>query len=194
MRRGAGLLLAVFVAGGVLVFTTAGPAWACVCAGGSTDAGSFAGSDVVFVGTAIHGGDSPFPNIDVDPWTFRVESVQKGPDWARFVVHTDSRVVTKLHGGKTGFASSSCGYPVDRGRRYQIFADSRSGRLSTGTCSGSRELAALGRPPDSNRAQQSQPYWPEPGVTAPAALAVGALIALAAAARSNISRASRARP
>lgn len=188
VRRCAGLLLAVFVAAAFFVGTTAGPAFACVCAAAGTDEGNFAGAGVVFVGTALHGGDSPFPNIDVDPWTFSVESVQKGTGRSTFVVHTGVREVTTLHGGKTGFASTSCGFPIDQGRRYQIFADTRSGRLSTGTCSGSRELAAAGQPPDLNRAQHSQPYWPETSETAAVALAAGAVITLTAAARLSMLR------
>ena len=156
--------------GTTILIGTATPSHACSCLQG-TDEANFAGADVVFIGTAVDGVHVRGTDRVFDPWRFDVESVQKGPDVADFLIHTESAELTFVP--RKGFltAVSSCGFYVQAGHRYQIFADrTPSGGLTTGRCSANRDLAA------------SEPYRPATGAAPPLVTAAIALAALALAA------------
>lgn len=140
IRAGALALTAGLALGGAATPSATG----CTCAG-ITSAQAFASAAAVFTGTAVsRTPTAPGPELStLDPvlWTFRVESVAKGPVGVTVDV-------------ESSLGSASCGYDFRVGTRYSVFAIRIEGRLTTGLCSGTTAGRIL-PPPDSRRIRGS---------------------------------------
>jgi hypothetical protein len=143
-------------------FVSAGPAAACSC-GGGTDAQAFASADVVFSGELIEVRTPPgdtYSSIDPERFVFDVQQVYKGDARAQ------QSVVTAREG-------ASCGLELSGRGPFLVFAQTEAGRdfdivdgeLTSGLCTGSRELSEIpvpaefgtGSPPDAGTSAIGEP-------------------------------------
>jgi hypothetical protein len=131
MRR----LVVVLALVGVGIFVgPVSPACACSCAE-MTPAASFADADLVFVGVVTKV-DKPLvlsnsgAPVSV---TLSVSQVYKGAVTERVKVTTASD-------------GAACGYDFVAGRSYVVLAANHEGAVTTGLCSGNRDLAAENNP------------------------------------------------
>lgn len=126
LRTVLGLLLLVVGGALAVVFTTAAPATACSCAAGD-QADYFEWSDVVFTGEVLDRGTDD----GAISYRFAVDRVYAGDAPHRAVV-------------TSGRQSSACGMPDLRvGTDYVVYATAEDGgRLTTSSCSGTREVRA----------------------------------------------------
>lgn len=136
-KAGVSLRFAVVLALVLVVAGKAPGAWACSCVP-ANDREHFEGADLVFSGIVTGREDpnatSPAQSSGDDIiWTVDVDGAQKG------TVSDPEEVVSARNG-------ATCGYEFQITKRYQVFADRRDGKVTTGLCSGTRELAAGERP------------------------------------------------
>jgi hypothetical protein len=125
----------------VLVLATAGillgpvtPACACSCAGGTAEE-LFAGSEVVFRGVVSKIDEPLFAGNSGAPVrvTLTVSEVFKGTVTSRMTVTTSAD-------------GASCGYEFVAGRQYVVLASTYDGTVTTGLCSGNRDVEKEGNP------------------------------------------------
>lgn len=119
-------------------------AFACSCAQ-FTEEDAFESADIVFIGDVVSRTD-PNEGNEVqgsgDPiqWRFDVRSTQKGSP-------NDPQTVESARDGAT------CGYGFRVGKRYQVYAEKQGSKLTTGLCSGNKDLGAGAayHPPEDGR-------------------------------------------
>lgn len=168
-RMRAGSLLLTLMLGFSLVALGARPAYACSCAGTSTEE-QFRRSDAVFAGEVVEVGKFPIEQAGptdsglplFGPVTFDVKGAWKG-------VAGDSVVV---HGQGPG---PSCGLDFQRGETYLVFAgkagEGENGPLQTDLCSSTRQSSV-----ETARNMFGPPAGTLPETGGPAPVAFGGIL------------------
>ncbi len=165
-RMRTGLFLLALLLGFSLVAAGARPAYACSCAGSSTEE-QFRRSDAVFAGEVVEVGKFPMEQAGpmdpgmpyLAPVSFDVKAAWKG-------VAGDSVVV---HGQGPG---PSCGLDFERGETYLVFAGrGENDVLQTGLCSSTRQSSV-----ETARNMFGPPAGTLPETGGPAPLAVGGIL------------------
>ena len=126
---------AVVVAAVVALLASAPRVDACSCITGAPICETFWKTSVVFAGEVLELRDAPEPIGEVLSGrrvvTFRVEKSWRGEAAGEVQV-------------RTGTGGGDCGYTFQRGVKYLVYANTREGRLYTGTCNRTKPLAEAG--------------------------------------------------
>jgi cell division septation protein DedD len=107
-------------------------AWACTCRPAS-DQEYFNQAEVVFTGTVVgrddpNAGSQARSSSDSIVWTFHVDRIYKGEAAEQQAV-------------RSAMSGASCGFEFAMAQRYEVFARTSDGALTTGLCDGNRQLA-----------------------------------------------------